>query len=177
MLIEQLINCMDRNVVLELSGQFYKYLFGTLRCGRFDPQTDLKCKGYKKCFYFCNYCNNMFVASQHFKRLQYKLFVVIQGKDSQQTLHRSFFFCLIFFASESQHTMRTRISDFARFFDFLFCFLFFRFVNIRQQSQQTTHTLAKCTMQTRRHRDGSCPAFSFACAIFISVRFTVSDCF
>lgn len=168
---------MDRNVVLELSGQFYKYLFGTLRCGRSDPQTDLKCKEYKKCFYFCNYCNNMFVASQHSNDCSINYLLLYKGKILSKLSIDRFFFCLIFFASESQHTMRTRISDFARFFDFLFCFLFFRFVNIRQQSQQTTHTLAKCTMQTRRHRDGSCPAFSFACAIFISVRFTVSDCF
>lgn len=139
MLIEQLINCMDRNVVLELSDQFYKYLFGTLRCGRSDPQTDLKCQEYKTCFYFCNYCNNMFVATHHFKRLQYKLFVVMQGKDSQQTLHRSFFFCLIFFASESQHTMRTRIS--LRGFSIL-SFAFFSFassISGSSLSRQHTH--------------------------------------
>lgn len=50
---------------------------------------------------------------------------------------------------------------------FLFCLFFcFFFVFIMSGSSLSRqHTLGKCTMQTGRHRDGSCPAFSFACAI------------
>jgi len=171
----QLINCMGRNVVLELSDQFYKYLFSTLRCGRFAPireriwsKQEYKKKNYSAIRALTNMVAMLWTTAVLFAQGRH-----ILNKFSID------YFCFIFLSPPNrsiQHEQRM-ISDFACIlFGYLACFLSFRFV-ISGNSLSRQHTLAKCTMQTRQHRDGSCPAFSFACAIFISIRFPSSGCF
>lgn len=64
-------------------------------------------------------------------------------------------------------TSKKRQSDGCVSFPFSACFFSFFFFVTSGSSLSRQHTLAKCTMQTRRHRDGSCPAFSFACAVLL----------